>query len=543
MENQSNTQEKQGFSTLVTRRDLLKQTGMLSAMAVAAPLSASAATVIAPDATNQVVDSGTDTDNIYTRIGVRPIVNARGTFTVISGSQSLPQVKQAMFEASHHYVGMDELMVAVGAEIASHMGAPSAIVTTGCEAAIAAATVACITGTDVERAQAMPYVKKLSQVIIPKHSRNPYDFGVRMSGPEIIEVETDDELRSKIGEHTAMIYVLSQPRAFQEPLSIKTICAIAKEKNIPVFVDAAAEEPRVPNIHLAAGATFVGYSGGKCMRGPQTAGVLLGPKDLCAAAFWNSAPHHNWGRALKVGKEEAMGMLAAVRQWYKRDHEAEQKQWREWDEYIVAAVKDIPSVTTEINGPDEDLSNRAPVLTIRWDAAKVGITGAELIEKLDKGTPRIEVAGGSGSRPDKMASTLDIMPYMMQPGDYKIVAETVSKYMRNPGHYENPPVYTGPTADVAGAWDVTIHYVRGEGKQTFILKQDGKTLSGEQKGEIFNANLKGSVEADHVKLTSVMPANGYQIHFAFTGVMSGNQLTGDVRLGEYGPATFTATKA
>ena len=243
------------------------------------------------------------------------------------------------------------------------MGAPSAIVTTGCEAAIAAATVACICGTDPERSQAMPYTKTRNQVIIPKYSRNPYDFGVRMSGPEIVEVETEEEFRSKLTDRVAMIYLLSGPRAFQEPLSIKSVCAIAKEKNIPVFVDAAAEEPIVPNIHLAAGATFVGYSGGKCMRGPQAAGVLLGPKDLCYAAFWNSAPHHNWGRALKVGKEEAMGMLAAVQQWYKRDHDAEQKQWLEWDNYIAAAVKDIPSVTTQIKMPDEDLSNRAPTLT------------------------------------------------------------------------------------------------------------------------------------------------------------------------------------
>jgi uncharacterized pyridoxal phosphate-dependent enzyme len=532
--------ENQTRTTHVTRRDLLKSTGMLSAAAAAAPLSLSAATLMEPP---NPVNSGTETDNLFTRIGVRPIVNARGTFTIISGSQSLPQVKQAMFEASHYYVQMDEMMAAVGAQIAECMGAPSAIVTTGCEAAIAAATVACLAGTDPERSQALPYIKKRNQVIIPQYSRNPYDFGIRMSGPEIVEVETDEELRSKLTEHVAMIYVLSGPRAFQEPLSIKSVCAIAKEKNIPVFVDAAAEEPRVPNIHLAAGATFVAYSGGKCMRGPQAAGVLLGPKDLCYAAFWNSAPHHNWGRALKVGKEEAMGMLAAVEQWYKRDHEAEQKQWLEWDNYIAAAVKDIPSVTTEIKMPDEDLSNRAPTLAIHWDAAKVGITGTELVEKLDKGTPRILVAGGHGSRPDKMASSLGIMPYMMQPGDYKIVADTISQYLRNPGHYENPPVYSGPTANLAGTWNVAIQYVRGIGEQQFVLQQEGTKLSGDQKGEIFNATFEGKVDADHVVLSSVMAANGYQVPFVFTGVVAGDHFSGDVKMGEYGAATFTATKA
>jgi uncharacterized pyridoxal phosphate-dependent enzyme len=539
LENQTRTGGKENL--LVTRRDLLKQTGIFSAMAAAAPLSRAAS--IEPPAHPLPISSGTATDNLYSRIGVRPILNARGTFTIISGSQSLPEVKQAMFEASQYYVHMDELMAAVGSEIAMHMGAPSAIVTTGCEAAIAVATVACICGTDPERAQAMPYIKSRNQVIIPKYSRNPYDFGVRMSGPEIVEVETDEDLRAKIGDHTAMIYVLSGPRAFQEPLSIKTVCAIAKEKNIPVFVDAAAEEPLVPNIHLAAGATFAAYSGGKCMRGPQAAGVLLGPKDLCAAAFWNAAPHHNWGRALKVGKEEAMGMLAAVRQWYKRDHEAEQKQWLAWDNYIADAVKDIPSVTTEVHMPDEDLSNRAPTLSVHWDAAKVGITGTELVAKLDKGTPRILVAGGQGSRPDMMDSSIGIMPYMMQPGDYKVVAETISKYLRNPGHYENPPAYTGATANLAGTWNVLIHYVRGVGEQQFILQQDGDKLSGEQKGEIFNTVFQGKVDADHATLTSVMPANGYQVNFVFTGVVTGDHFSGDVKLGEYGPATFSATRA
>ena len=238
------------------------------------PVSAYASSILpAVCGDKNLVVSGTARDNLYTRIGVRPIVNARGTYTIISGSQSLPEVKQAMFEASNYYVQLDELMPAVGAEIANHMGAPMAIVTTGCEAAIALATVACICGTDPELAQSMPYMKTRSQVIIPKYSRNPYDFGVRMCGPAIVEVECDEDLRTKISDLTAMIYVLSGPRAFKEPLSTKTICAIAKEKGIPVFVDAAAEEPFVPNIHLAAGATFVGYSGGKCMRGPQAAGV------------------------------------------------------------------------------------------------------------------------------------------------------------------------------------------------------------------------------------------------------------------------------
>jgi uncharacterized pyridoxal phosphate-dependent enzyme len=519
-----------------SRRDVLKQTGLLS-MAAVAPATALAATVEPPK--TPTTPAGED---LYTKIGVRPLINARGTYTIITGSQSLPQVKQAMFEASQHYVHLDELMPAVGAEIAKHMGAPSAIVTCGCEAAIALATTACICGTDPEASQAFPYRKARNEVIIPKYARNPYDFGVRMSAPDIIEVETDDELRKKISSKTAMIYILSGPRAFEEPLSIKTICAIAKEKNIPVFVDAAAEEPIVPNIHLAAGATFVGYSGGKCMRGPQTAGVLLGPPDLIKAAFWNAAPHHNWGRALKVGKEEAMGMLAAVREWYKRDHDAEQRQWKEWDEYIAAALKGIPSVETQVIMPDADLSNRAPTLQIRWDAAKVGITGTELVEKLDKGTPRTLVVGGKGMRPDMMESSIGIMPYMLQPGEYKIVAETIAKYMKNPGHFENPVVPTGKTADMNGEWNVTVRYERGTALQKLTLKQSGDQITGELHGEVYNTTVKGKVVSDHVMLHGAMAGNGNPVPYTYTGVASGRNFSGDVALGEYGAATFSATR-
>ena len=236
-------------------------------------------------------------------------------------------------------------------------------------------------------------------------------------------------------------------------------------------------------------------------------------------------------------------MLAAVRMWYKRDHEAEQRQWLDWNNYIARAVKDIPSVTTQIHMPDQDLSNRAPTLDVRWDAAKVGISGTELVEKLDKGTPRILVSGGQGRRPDMMDSSIGIMPYMMQPGDYKIVAETLSKYLRSPGHYNDPPVYTGPPANLAGTWNVTIHYVRGVGQQQFVLQQNGTELSGEQKGEIFHATFDGKVDADHVILRSVMQANGYQVPFVFTGVVSGRTFSGGVKLGEYGAATFTATRA
>ena len=263
---------------------------MLSALGAAtavSPLAAGAAALAEPQAQKTLpAKEGTDQDNLFTRIGVRPLINGRGTFTIISGSRSLPQVKQAMFEASYYFVQLDEMMDGIGAQLGKLTGAEWGIATTGCEAAICLATVACIAGTNVEQCQALPYIKERDQVIIPKHSRNPYDFGVRMTGAEIVEVDSEEALRSKISKRTAMIYILSSPAAEKGPLSISNICSIAKEKGIPVFVDAAAEEPLNPNIHIAAGATLVGYSGGKCMRGPQSSGMLIGQKDLCKAAYY-----------------------------------------------------------------------------------------------------------------------------------------------------------------------------------------------------------------------------------------------------------------
>src|SRR5665213_4255486 len=237
--------------TRPTRRQILKQSGLLSAAAALIPLGTASEAATRPKGT---FTQGTARDNIFTQIGVRPIINAMGTYTIITGSRSLPQVKEAMYAASFYYVQLDELMSAVGSEIAKLMGAPGAIVTTGCEAAIALATVACCCGTAPELSQAFPYKKRRNKVIIPRHSRTPYDFGVRMTGVEIVEVSTEEELRAKLTDEVAMIYIMSSPKAQTGPLSIPNICTHAKSKGVPVFVDAAAEEPLSPNIPIQNGA-------------------------------------------------------------------------------------------------------------------------------------------------------------------------------------------------------------------------------------------------------------------------------------------------
>jgi uncharacterized pyridoxal phosphate-dependent enzyme len=522
-----------------SRRDLLKSSGAVAASA-AAPAAAMASAKAMPK--DMVVHTGTMEKNLFTEVGVRPILNARGTYTIISGSRSLPQVKQAMFEASHYYVQMDEMMEGVGKELARLNGCEAAMVTNGCESAIILATIASIAGSNIEKCQALPYVKAKDQVIIPKHSRNPYDVGVRVVGVELIEVETPEEMRAKMSNRTAMVYIMSDPQEAKSALPIQTVINIAKEKNIPVFVDAAAEEPMSPNVYMQQGASFVGYSGGKCLRAPQSSGMLLGKADLIKAAWFQASPHHNYARALKCSKEETMGLLAAVRQWYKRDHDGEQRMWRGWMSHVEARLKPIKGLSFEYLEP-QGLSNRATRLRIKWDASEVGITGNELEKRLNDGSPRIMVEPTTGHRPDMMASSVTLMPYMMDAGDEKVLADALFKIFSNPGHYPDPVMASGTPAPVAGTWAVTIQYSCGRGEQHFTLKQDGNAVTGDHKGEIYNAALRGTVHGDQIKLQSAMPVGGNAIRWTFEGSVRGNSMSGNVNMGEYGPATFTALRA
>ena len=536
-----------GHEPLITRRRMLQASGAFSALglattaipaAAALPLSSTEGEGFkAPAGFPQL--NGHERENLFTEIGVRPILNARGTYTIITGSCSLPEVKRAMYEASFYFVQLDELMAAVGKEIASLMGAPSAVVTTGCEAAIALATLACTAGADIEKCQALPYVREKTKVIIPKHSRNPYDFGVRNTGAEVVEVETAEQLEDALTSQVAMIYVMSSPTAAKGPLSIANICRIAQTKDVPVFVDAAAEEPLTPNIHIQAGASLVGYSGGKCIRGPQAAGVMLGRPDLIQAAWFQAAPHHNYGRGYKVGKEEIMGMLAAVRQWYKRDHAAEWKEWQSWLDIIANRVKGLPSLTTEMLQP-EDLSNRSPQLRMHWNADVLKITGKELEAKLDAGTPRILVGETTGTRPDHMASSMTVMPYMMAPGEAEIVANAIYEGLSRPGHYENPAVPTGETAQLSGTWVVLVDYVCGTGMQRFELKQNNQELTGTLHGEIYRAALSGTVQASQIHLKGTMQTSGYEVHWSFQGTVTGDRMAGTADMGEYGSVPWKA---
>ena len=499
-------------------------------------------TAIASTALLRGAPASTGSPNLYESIGVTPIVNCRGTFTIITGSLTLPEVKKAMDEASRHYVHMDELMNAVGQRLAELTKAEWGIVTAGCAAALTHATLACIAGTNPERMQRIPKLAGMkNEVVIPKHSRNVYDHAVRMTGVDIIEVNSPEELESSINPRTALIMIMASPRADNGPLSTENVCRVAKTRGVPVIVDAAAEILTIPNKHLGLGATMVAYSGGKCLRGPQAAGLLLGRKDLLQAAWLNSAPHHAFGRSLKVGKEEIMGMLAAVEMWTKRDHDAEWKVWQSWLDAIGQRVRSVAGVTTEIVQP-VDLSNHAPELRIKWDGASLGITGKEVEDLLAKGRPRIVVGGSAGVRPGIMASSITIMPYMMQPDDHKIAAQALYAVLSKPPKIEAPERPSDVHASIAGNWDLKVEFSLGSAMHKLTIVQSSDSLTGYHEGEKVGGDLRGSIDGNDARFRSHHPIEGTSITYDFTGTVEGNQMSGEVAMGEYGRAKWSARR-
>ncbi len=480
--------------------------------------------------------------DIYQSIGVRPLINCKGTFTIVSGSQSLPEVKQAMLEASKHYVHLDELMDGVGKRLAALTGAEWGIVTNGCAAALTHATAACIAGADPEKLQRLPNLDGLkNEVIAPRHSRNVYDHAIRMLGVRMIEVNDVEQLQKAFNPRTAMVMVLAAPPADREPLSTQTVSRIAKEHNVPVIVDAAAEILTIPNKHLQAGATMVCYSGGKCLRGPQAAGLLLGRKDLVRAAWLHSAPHHAFGRSLKCGKEEIMGMLAAVEAWVKRDYQAEFKVWESWLATISKTVASVPGVTTEVRQPN-GLSNHSPQLVIRWDAGKIGITGREIEKHVYDTEPRIVLGNASGDRRSNTPSSVTIMPYMMQPEDHKVVAERLRAVLSSPPAMPQPVKPQGPLANIDGQWKLNIRYFSGASDHQLAFEQKDKDLFGTHRGEVITGEVRGSVEGNEVRFGSRHRYEGTVLDYEFVGKLENDRLSGTVQMGEYGSAEWTAER-
>src|SRR6202795_3481193 len=267
-------------------------------------------------------------ENIYTRLGVKTVINCRGTWTYLSGSLEFPEVRQAQLEASEYFVNMLDLQRAVGRRLAELTGAESGIVTSGSAGAMAAATAACMAGVNDKYIWQLPDTTGLKHEVIMMGGRSAFDSAIRLTGAKLVLAYSPEELANAINENTAMIYTTNLGEKLEREL------AVAKDHKIPMLLDDAAGIPPADNARLYARMKIDLYcfSGGKGLRGPQCSGLLLGRKDLVEAALMNSAPREgSICRPMKVGKEEVIGCVAALETWLKID---EKKLYAEWDARI-----------------------------------------------------------------------------------------------------------------------------------------------------------------------------------------------------------------
>jgi D-glucosaminate-6-phosphate ammonia-lyase len=519
------------------RRDYIKSLALLPLAGTSFPIQSAFA-----ENSNQLVDTGLKDEpqqNIFRSIGVEPIINCRGTFTIIGGSIERPEVRAAMEAASQNFVQYDELADGIGRKLAELTGAEWGMVSSGCAAAMKHVTAACVTGGNPEKLVRIPDLTDFekTEVIIPRHSRNTYDHGIRNIGVKIITVDTIEELEKAINPKTALIYIMaygaSQPG---QPMSTEAIAKIAKPKNIPLLVDAAAEVLTIPNIHLQQGATIVAYSGGKAICGPQCAGLLLGQKDILMSAWQASSPHHGPGRDNKVGREEMIGMMAAVETWKKRDHAAEWKTWLLWLTNISKKVSTIPGVTTSIFEPTE-LSNKSPVLNIMWDSFKLNITGEELAEIAGRTKPRIAI----GAESEDNKTSVQITSGQMQPGNDKVVADRIFEILTQQRSAKSNSM-SAPVAVTTGRWEAAIEFFSSKSKHMLNMEQEGNWIVGSHKGDFTVRDLVGTIEGDKIILRSVERGDADHVPFIFSGTVSGDSFSGEIYMGEYRTAKFTATK-
>lgn len=482
---------------------------------------------------------------IYGRLGVRPVINGRGTVTIIGGSRLLPEVEQAMQEATLDYVELDELMDGVGMRLAELTGAEFGMVTTGATGAMIMATTGILTGGDPDRLWQLPDLSGMKdEVIIPKYSWTAYGSAVRGVGVKMITVDSREELMAALGPQTAMVLVLAGRRSMNGPLSVEEISSVTKPLGVPILVDAAAEGLPVPNPHIAQGADLVAYSGGKYLRGPQCAGLLIGRKDLIKAAWVTSSPHHGFGRGYKVGREEILGMLAAVEMWMERDHVEESGIWTNRLESIANRLNKMHGVSTTIHQPRPDqLSNPSPSLDVEWDMTKIPLEGHEVEDLLWNANPRVAVSG-SGSFlpfPPNTGPNIRINTSQLKDGEEKIIAERVFTVLSKPPVIERT---LGPAEfDIAGEWDITIYFAATVSDQTFVLVQKDNDVVGTHHGSYAPRKLQGSIHGNEVLIRSSYTLDGVRLNFTFTGRVE-NDLTmgGNVSLSEYGNGKWEARR-
>ena len=356
--------------------------------------------------------------DILKELGIRTFVNAAGTYTAMTASLMHDEVVETIKQGAKKFAMLDEVQDKVGEKIAELCHAEAATVTAGCWSALVLGTAGVLTGMDMKKVAQLPNVTGMkSEVIVQKGHNIGYVHALTNTGAIIVEIETVQELEKTINEKTAMMWFLNT-NAPMGKIQHEEWVAIAKKYKIPTMIDMAADVPPVSNLwkYNDLGFDLVCVSGGKAMCGPQSAGILMGKKELIAAARLSAPPRGgNIGRGMKVNKEEILGMYVALEKYINQDHDAEWKMWESKIDTIATSVNSIEGVTTEVSVPP--IANHTPLLFIKWDESKVKTTNKDLMLKLRNGSPSIEVmANGTG---------INITVFMLQEGEEKIVAKRV----------------------------------------------------------------------------------------------------------------------
>jgi L-seryl-tRNA(Ser) seleniumtransferase len=362
----------------------------------------------------------------FRELGVRPFINAAGTYTAMTASLMPPEVMDAINYASKHYVMLDELHDRVGERIATLLHCEAAMVTAGAASALTLGTSAVLTGTDRQKIVDLPDLRSMkSEVIIQRTHRVGYDHAVRNCGVRLVEVETREDLEGAVNEKTAMMFFYNNQNKIGRIQDAEFV-ELGKKHGIPTFNDAAADVPPVDNLwkYTKMGFDLVTFSGGKGIRGPQSAGLLLGRKDLIAAARLNAPPNGNTvGRGMKVNKEEIVGMLAALELYLEKDHAKEQREFAKRAETIRSSAVSVPGVTAEVFVPE--VANHVPHVRISWDAAARGMTPEGVVRALRDGEPSI------ATRSEGKSVVVGI--WMMRSGEDKIVARRLRQVLQETG--------------------------------------------------------------------------------------------------------------
>ena len=352
---------------------------------------------------------------IYAKLGVRPVINGVGTVTVLGGSIMPPEVVEAMVQASRHFIRLPELQEKAGAHIAGLLGVPAAMITAGAASAITVAAAACVASGDARNVYKLPDTTGLKNEIVQQKShRSGYEAQMLLVGAKIVWVETREELDRAINDRTAMMFFLNK----NDPdgrIKRDEWIRVGKERGVPTFNDAAADVPPASRLteYVQEGFDLVAFSGGKGLLGPQCSGLLLGRKDLIDIGLRAISPHGGIGRGMKVGKEEIMGLVAAVERYLKVDHAAERRLLDQRADHVVKALGGLPGIQCEIDVPE--IANRVPHVIVRWDEGVRKLTSQQAVEQLIEGEPPISVsrAGQGGLR---------ISMWMLRSDEHRIVA-------------------------------------------------------------------------------------------------------------------------